>query len=432
MSTETLLVELGTEELPPKALLNLGNAFADGIRQGLEEHRLAFSVVRSLASPRRLAVIVEDLQTVAEDEAVEVFGPPADRARAEDGSWLPAAEGFARKHGVSPDELEVADTPKGQRLAFRSTVAGASAESAIPEVLAQTIKDLPIPKRMRWGASRAEFVRPVHWLVILLGDKVIDCELLELKAGRETRGHRFHHPDSVSLAHSGDYEQCLESAKVLADFATRRERIRQQVTQCASDMGGSADLDAALLDEVTALVEWPVALAGSFEERFLEVPQEALISSMKSHQKYFPVLDDAGNLKPNFIFVSNIESVDPAQVVDGNERVIRPRLSDAAFFFSSDKQHSLASRVDRLKSIVFQQKLGTLHDKTERLQRLCAWLAPRLGADQADAERAALLCKTDLLTDMVAEFADLQGVAGRYYAEHDGETPAVAEAMEQQ
>ena len=432
MSSKPLLVEIGTEELPPRALRSLAEAFAENVRIGLVEQRLGFGAVRPLASPRRLAVIVEDVQLVADDEAIEVFGPPADRARTDDGGWTPAAEGFARKHGVTPADLEIAETDKGARLAYRSTAAGISAESAIPALLVSAIRDLPIPKRMRWGASRSEFVRPAHWLVVLLGDAVVDCELLGLQAGRETRGHRFHSPEPISLSGPADYEAALESAYVIADFDRRRALVREQVEACAGALNAHADIDEDLLDEVTALVEWPVALTGSFEERFLAVPQEALVSSMKSHQKYFPVLDNEGCLLPHFIFVSNIESTDPAQVIDGNERVIRPRLADAAFFFSSDKQHSLASRVERLKSIVFQQQLGTLHDKTRRLQTLAAKLAPRTGATEQAAVRAALLSKTDLLTEMVTEFADLQGIAGRYYAQNDGEPAAVADALEQQ
>ena len=285
---------------------------------------------------------------------------------------------------------------------------------------------------MRWGISRSEFVRPVQWLVVLLGEQVVDCELMELRSGRETRGHRFHHPGNISLSRPEDYEAALEAARVIADFGKRKETIRRQVENCAAALNAHADIDEALLDEVTALVEWPVALNGRFEERFLEVPQEALVSSMKSHQKYFPALDADGRLLPHFTFVANIESRDPAQVIDGNERVIRPRLADADFFFNSDKQRPLASRVESLRDIVFQQKLGTLHDKTSRLQRLVTELAGITGADSEQASRAALLSKADLVTSMVGEFPDLQGIAGRYYALNDGEAEAVADAIEQQ
>lgn len=432
MKTDTLLVELGTEELPPRALKALSRSFTESVLRGLADHQLAHGTARGFASPRRLAILVEELQLKAEDEQVEILGPPADRARDEAGDWTPAAQGFARKQGVDPDSLEVADTDKGPRLVFRTTRPGADVQHCLQGIVEQALKDLPVPKRMRWGSSRSEFVRPVHWLVAMLGREVVDCKALELTAGNRTRGHRFLSEGEIALKHAKDYESALEKAKVIADFERRREMIRQQVKETATALGAEADLDDDLLDEVTALVEWPVALAGSFEQRFLEVPPEALVSSMKEHQKYFPVRGKDGQLLPNFIFVSNIESKDPALVIDGNERVIRPRLADADFFFRTDKQASLASRVERLGDIVFQQKLGTLLDKTRRLQVLASRLAPALGADAGQAERAALLSKTDLLTQMVGEFPDLQGIAGRYYALNDGEPVAVADALQQQ
>lgn len=432
MKTDTLLVELGTEELPPRALKTLSQSFTEGVLRGLENHRLAHGAARGFASPRRLAVLVEALQLEAEDEQVEVLGPPAERARDDAGHWTPAAQGFARKHGIEPDALDVTDTDKGPRLVYRTTRPGASVEECLEGIIEQALKDLPIPKRMRWGSSRREFVRPVHWLVAMLGKSVVNCNVLELAAGNRTRGHRFLGKGEIPLKQAKDYEAALEKAKVIADFQRRRDLIRHQVEEAAAALGATADLDDDLLDEVTALVEWPVALAGSFEKRFLEVPPEALVSSMKEHQKYFPVRSVDGQLLPHFIFVSNIESKDPAIVIDGNERVIRPRLADADFFFSSDKQESLASRVERLGDIVFQQRLGTLLDKTRRLQSLAIHLAPAVGADAGQAERAALLSKTDLLTQMVGEFPDLQGIAGRYYALNDGEPAPVAEALQQQ
>jgi glycyl-tRNA synthetase beta chain len=432
VKTESLLVELGTEELPPRALSSLSDAFTAGITRGLAEHRLTHGDVRSFATPRRLAVLVEDLSLHAADEEVEVLGPPAANARDENDNWTAAAQGFARKQGVDPDELDIVETDKGHRLAFHTTTAGTRADSCIQEILERTIGDMPIPKQMRWGSSRREFVRPVHWLVVMLGKSVVDCELLELNAGNQTRGHRFHSGGDVKLKAAANYEASLESAHVIADFGRRREMIREQVITTAESVGAEAVIEDELLDEVTALVEWPVALAGSFEPRFLEIPPEALISSMKEHQKYFHLVDANGQLVPRFIFVANIESRDPAQVIDGNERVIRPRLSDADFFFNNDKQRSLASRVEALGNVVFQQKLGTVLDKAHRLQKLSAAIAPLLNADPAQAERAALLCKTDLTTLMVAEFPDMQGVAGRYYAIHDGEDDVVADALQQQ
>ena len=432
MSTETLLIELGTEELPPRALKSLGEAFSDGILQGLAARHLEHGEVRSFASPRRLAILIEALQLQAADQAQEVFGPPADRARDEEGNWTAAASGFARKQGIDPDQLETADTEKGPRLVYRNTVSGAAAADCLQEVIDDSIGKLPIPKRMRWGVGRSEFVRPVHWLTVMLGSATADCEVLGLQAGNTTRGHRFHSEGELQLQHAGDYEATLLAAKVVANFEDRCAIVRDQVEAQARTIGATAVIDAGLLDEVTALVEWPVALTGSFEEHFLKLPAEALISSMAEHQKYFHLTDADGNLLPHFITVSNIESRDPAQVISGNERVIRPRLSDADFFYSTDMKTSLADRVEQLGSIVFQQKLGTLQDKTMRLVQLATSLAGMIGADPALAARAALLSKADLLTLMVGEFAKMQGIAGRYYARHDGEPSAVAEAIQQQ
>lgn len=432
MSTDTLLVELGTEELPPKALKSLGLAFRDGIVQGLQERELGFGEVQWFASPRRLAVLIADVQLQAADKLVEALGPPADRARDKDGNWTPAAMGFAKKQGLSPDQLQVIETPKGARLGLLSTVQGASTSGSLNDIIHGSIGQLPIPRRMRWAASRVEFVRPVHWVVAMLGQSSDHGEVLGLPTGNTTRGHRFHSSGNITLKHPGDYVTALAEAKVVASFEQRREMIREQVEVEASALRANAVIDDDLLDEVTGLVEWPVALTGSFEERFLEVPPEALVSSMKAHQKYFHLVDDEGKLKPNFITISNIESKDPIQVIAGNERVIRPRLSDAAFFFETDKKTSLEQRVPKLESVVFQQQLGTLFDKTRRVQTLAGQLARMMGNSPELAERAALLSKTDLLTEMVLEFADLQGTAGYYYALHDGEDPEVAAAITQQ
>jgi glycyl-tRNA synthetase beta chain len=432
MSTEHLLLEIGTEELPPTALKSLRDALADGVRAGLDEAGLGYGPVHSYATPRRLALHIEDLQLQGDDQSVEALGPPADRAREADGSWSKAAEGFARKNGVSADQLDIVDTPKGQRLAYKSRVSGALASECLPGIIEHSARELPAPKRMRWGSGRTEFVRPVHWLVLLLGEQVLDCEVLGLKADRMTRGHRFHSSGELELGSAADYVPLLRQHRVMAGFEERQEQIREQVEAQAQAVGAHAEIDPSLLEEVTGLVEWPVALTGNFEERFLEVPAEALIYSMKEHQKYFHVVDADGRLLPHFITVSNIESTDPAQVIDGNERVIRPRLSDADFFFRTDQKVPLADRVERLGDIVFQQKLGTLRDKTQRLEQLSAALAAEIGADPAQAARAALLSKTDLITDMVGEFADMQGIAGRYYALNDGEDEVVAEALQQQ
>ncbi len=432
MNTEHFLVEIGTEELPPRALKSLSQSFTNGVVAGLAEHRLHHAKVETFASPRRLAVSIADLQLQSEDQAVELLGPPADRARDADGNWTPAAQGFARKQGVSADQLETVDTAKGPRLAYRSIVEGAQAAHCLPQIICDSIRALPIPKRMRWGAGRTEFVRPVHWIILLLGSQVIDCEVLGKASGSTTRGHRFHSKGELQLAHASEYEQVLAEAMVVASYEKRRDNIKLQVEAEASKLGAVAVIADDLLDEVTGLVEWPVALAGSFEERFLQIPAEALISSMKEQQKYFHLVNAQGELLPHFITVANIESSDPRQVVAGNERVIRPRLSDADFFFTSDKKIRLEDRVEQLKSIVFQQQLGTLYDKTQRLVALAGELALKTGADANQARRAALLCKTDLLTLMVGEFPDMQGIAGRYYALNDKEPEAVADAVQQQ
>ena len=432
MSTETLLVELGTEELPPRALKSLGLAFRDGIVDGLKQRELGHGEVHWFATPRRLAVLVEQLVLCSAEKAVEILGPPLDRARDEQANWSAATEGFARKQGVTPEQLQSIDTPKGPRLGLRTTVPGVRTSDALNDIIQGSIQKLPIPRRMRWGASREEFVRPVHWAVAMLGDAFHHGDILGVTTGNTTRGHRFLSSGPITLQKPEEYVSALESASVVASFEKRREIIRQQVEAQASQLGAQAVIDDDLLDEVTGLVEWPVALTGSFEERFLQVPPEALVSSMKEHQKYFHVVDDTGELLPHFITVANIESGDPQQVIAGNERVIRPRLSDAAFFFETDKKTPLADRLPALANIVFQQKLGTLLDKSERVSRLAAALAPVVGAPVELARRAGQLSKADLVTDMVLEFADMQGIAGSYYALHDKEDVDVASALAQQ
>lgn len=432
MSTDTLLVELGTEELPPKALKSLGLAFRDGIVAGLAQRELPHGEVQWFATPRRLAVQIADVQLRSADKSVELLGPPADRARDAAGNWTPAAAGFARKQGVEPDALEEIDTPKGARLGLRRTEPGVATSDCLNAIINEAIAALPIPKRMRWGASRVEFVRPVHWVVAMLGEHCDHGEVLGLPTGNTTRGHRFHAGGDIVLQRPEDYVAALADAKVVASFDERQRMIRDQVEVEASALNATAVIDDDLLDEVTGLVEWPVALTGSFEERFLAVPAEALVSSMKEHQKYFHVVDAHGQLKPNFITLCNIESKDPVQVIAGNERVIRPRLADAAFFFETDKKTPLADRVEKLESIVFQKQLGTLADKTRRVQALAGALAEKIGASAELARRAALLSKTDLVTEMVLEFAEMQGIAGSYYARHDGEDAEVADALAQQ
>ncbi|MGL6159787.1 glycine--tRNA ligase subunit beta [Microbulbifer sp.] len=427
------LVELGTEELPPKALRTLMDAFAQGIRQGLQDAELEFGEVKAYAAPRRLAVSVTGLAEKQQDKQIEKLGPAVKAAFDKDGNPSKAAEGFARSNGTTVDQLSRVQTDKGERLAFISEQKGEATERLLAGIVEKSLAQLPIPKRMRWGTRREEFVRPVHWLLMLFGDKVVDGEVLGLKAGNTSRGHRFHCNRELEIHSVSDYVQQLrDPGYVIADFDERREAIREQVTAEAHNVNGEAVIDDDLLDEVTALVEWPVALTGRFEERFLDVPAEALISSMKEHQKYFHVVDADGQLLPFFVTVSNIESTDPAQVIAGNERVIRPRLSDAAFFFETDKKTSLESRREKLRQVVFQQHLGSVYDKTERVATLGRAIAGHIGSDADRAERAGRLCKSDLVTEMVFEFPDLQGIAGYYYAENDGEPLDVAKAMYEQ
>ena len=428
--SQTFLVELGTEELPPKALKNLSLSLEQSIADGLKAANITFSKTHVFAAPRRLAVLIEELNEQQPDQAIEKLGPNISGAFDAEGKPTKAAEGFARSCGVEFSQLQRTQTDKGERLIFRSTQAGKLTIELLPAIVATALDQLPIPKRMRWGARRDEFVRPVHWLIMLFGKQIIDCEILGIKSGRETRGHRFHCNQAITLNHASEYQLTLENkAYVIADFNERRGHVRKQVELEGKKLNGTAVIDEDLLDEVTALVEWPVALSGSFEERFLKVPQEALISSMKGHQKYFHVVDTNRKLLPHFITVANIESKDPRKIIDGNERVIRPRLSDAAFFYETDLKISLASRREQLKTVVFQEKLGTVFDKTERVAKLAESIAEQISGDISFAKRAGQLSKADLVSNMVGEFDEMQGIAGAYYARHDGEPNEVAEAI---
>ena len=430
-SSQTLLVELGTEELPASALQQMVEALAGALEAGCGEHNLGHSGAHLFATPRRLAVVIDELALEAPDQEQEVLGPPVAAAKDAEGNWTPAALGFARKQGIDVEALQELNSDKGPRLGLRRQVVGARAAAVLPEIIGKAIEAIPVSKRMRWGRQRHEFLRPVQWLVALLGSDIIPVETLGLTSGRATRGHRFHHPEPIALAEANDYENSLRQAKVIASFTERRENIRSQVAALAAEVGGDVDTDDTLLDEVTGLVEWPVALRGSFDPAFLSVPAGALISSMREHQKYFHLVDDKGALMPAFITVANIESLRPELVVQGNEKVIQPRLADAAFFYETDKATPLEQRGDRLSGVVFQQQLGTLADKSRRVQALAAGLATALGADVAICSRAASLCKNDLVSDLVLEFPDLQGIAGAHYARHDGEPDGVADAIEQ-
>ena len=426
------LLELGTEELPPTALKSLLAALAAGVKAGLDDAGLPYNAINSYASPRRLALVVEQLAEATPVRQVTNWGPPAQVAFDADGKPTRAAEAFAKKNGLAIDELTTENDGKADKLVAHQEAGGEPTTDLLAAIVRDALAKLPIPKRMRWGAKRTEFVRPAHWLVMLFGDDVVEAEVLGLSAGRDSRGHRFHHNQVISIDSPGNYVEIMKAAYVQVDMAARRALIIDQVNREAAAIDGTAVIDEDLLDEVTALVEWPVALTGRFEERFLQVPAEALVSSMAEHQKYFHVVDNDGQLKPYFITVANIESQDPSQVIDGNERVIRPRLSDAAFFFETDKKHTLASQRKRLGSIVFQAKLGSILDKTDRIAALAASIASDIGADAAKAKRAGELSKADLVTEMVLEFDKMQGIAGYYYALNDGEDPEVANALKEQ
>jgi glycyl-tRNA synthetase beta chain len=432
-ASRDLLVEIGTEELPPKALRRLRDAFHAALDRLLDENRLEHGTSQAFATPRRLAVLVREVPAIQPDQEIVRRGPALKAAFDAAGAPTKPAEGFARSCGVSVNQLERLETAKGAWLAWRATQAGRPAPEVVPGLVEQALKALPVPKRMRWGSSDVEFVRPVHWVLLLFGTEPIRASVLGIDCGRTTRGHRFHHNEPIVVPEPGAYADLLEhTGRVLADMDRRCESIRTQVTEAAAALDGSAHINAELLDEVAALVEWPVAITGGFEPRFLEVPAEALISSMQEHQKFFPVMDAAGRLMPNFITVANIASADPDQVQAGNERVIRPRLEDAAFFWNQDRKQSLESRAARLDGVTFQTRLGSLGDKQKRIAGLATVIAEAAGFDAAQVQRAASLCKCDLLTSMVCEFPELQGTMGRYYAAHDGESDEVAAAMEEQ
>ena len=432
MAKKDFLFELGTEELPPKSLFTLARALADGVTKGLAAAALEHGEVEWFATPRRLAVRVHALAERQPDQEIKRQGPAVANAFDAAGQPTKAATGFAASCGVSVEELQQVDGPKGRVLMFVGTKKGEATATLLPGIVTSALDALPIAKRMRWGASDAEFVRPVHWAVMLFGTTVVDCEILGVKAGKHSRGHRFHAPGPLSIASPAKYLEALEKAHVVADVAVRRERIRSGATELAQSIGGHAVIEDALLDEVTALVEWPVPLLGRFDERYLQLPQEVPIATMQDHQRYFPVRDAQGKLRNEFIAVANLASRAPDKVRDGNERVIRPRLADAAFFWDSDRRERLEARRPTLKNVTFQAKLGSLHDKAERVGRLAMRIAESIGSDAELARRAAELSKCDLLTLMVGEFPELQGLMGKYYAQHDAEPPEVCAALEEQ
>jgi len=427
------LVEIGTEELPPKALRALSVAFLEGIRTSLDRQSLAFGDARAYATPRRLAVKLQRLRQRQPDREIERRGPPLAVSMGADGRPTKAGLKFAESCAVPFESLDRLDTGKGVYLAFRGIEEGRQAAEILPGIVEEALAGLPVPKRMRWSDREFEFVRPVHWVLALLDRDVLPMQLFGIASDRNTRGHRFHAPEWISVAAADAYPAVLEQhGKVIADFEERRRRVFDMATSAATELGGRPVLDDALLDEVTSLVEWPTAVSGHFEERFLELPREVLVSTLQAHQRYFPVEDPDGALLPRFIAVANLESLDPRRVREGNERVVRPRLSDAGFFWDTDRRRPLCSRTPELADVVFQRKLGTLADRSARIEQLAAQIAERLGLDSRPVARAAALAKCDLLTDMVGEFPDLQGTMGRYYALHDGEPEEVATAIEEQ
>ena len=432
MVNETLLIELGTEELPPKSLKTLAIAFYDNIKGQLDANNLSYSEIKWFATPRRLAVQVIDLNGKQADKVVEKRGPAVNVAFDDQGQPSKAAMGWARSNGITIEQAERLTTPKGEWLLHKATVAGKTINELVPDMVVSSLNKLPIAKPMRWGAERTQFIRPVHTLTMMYGEQIIAGEALGVNSSNEIQGHRFHHQGLITLKHANDYQAELLKAYVEVDYQARQDKIIAQIKQTENDISVVALIDEDLLEEVTSLVEWPVTLVGTFDKDFLNVPAEPLIYSMKDHQKYFPVTNSNGELVNKFIFVSNIESKDPQQVIFGNEKVIRPRLADAEFFFKTDKKQTLESRLETLESVLFQKQLGTLKAKSIRIAELSKVIAEKIGEDKEQAYRAGLLSKTDLLSDMVQEFPQVQGTMGKYYALNDGEDVAIAQALEDQ
>ena len=432
MSVQDFFVEIGTEELPPKSLKTLATAFSDNIAEELAKLNLSHGEISWYAAPRRLAVRVNQLALQQQDKVVEKRGPALASAFDADGQPTKAAAAWAASNGITADQAERLETDKGAWLIHKALIKGESTAALLPAVITTALAKLPIAKPMRWGNSTAEFIRPVHTVTLLLGDDVVPATILGKESGRVSYGHRFHAPALVEIKNADTYLSTLEQSYVIADFAKRKAIIAENVAAQAKALNGVALMDDALLEEVACLVEWPVVLVGSFEERFLQVPAEPLISTMKDNQKYFPLVDNHGKLLNKFIFVANIASKDPSQIISGNEKVVRPRLSDAQFFFVTDAKTKLVDRLPALGTVLFQQKLGTLLEKSERIAKVAAFIAGKIGADVVHAERAGLLSKTDLMTNMVGEFPEVQGVMGMHYARLDGEAEAVAVALNEQ
>ncbi|CDG19861.1 Glycyl-tRNA synthetase beta subunit [Xenorhabdus poinarii G6] len=433
MTQQTFLVEIGTEELPPKALRSLAESFAASVETELNNANLGHGEVSWFAAPRRLALKVANLAAAQADREVEKRGPAIAQAFDAEGNPTKAAEGWARGCGITVAQAERMVTDKGEWLLYRAQVKGREAKELLADMVSRALSKLPIPKLMRWGDNETQFVRPVHTVTMLLGSELIEGEILGIKSDRIIRGHRFMGEAEFTIENAEQYPAILQArGRVIADYEVRKAMIKRDAEQAAMKLGGMADLSDGLLEEVTSLVEWPVVLTAKFEEKFLDVPAEALVYTMKGDQKYFPVYDKSGKLMANFIFVSNIESSDPQQIIAGNEKVVRPRLADAEFFFKTDRKQRLEDNLPRLETVLFQKQLGTLRDKTDRIQALAGWIADKIGADVNHATRAGLLSKCDLMTNMVFEFTDTQGVMGMHYARHDGEAEDVALALNEQ
>ena len=433
MTTQNFLVEIGTEELPPKALKTLATSFADNVEVELNQAGLSFDKIEWFAAPRRLAVKVLNLATQQPSKEIEKRGPAVSAAFDAEGKPTKAAEGWARGCGITVEQAERIATDKGEWLVHRAKIEGQPTKNLLNGIVANALAKLPIPKPMRWADKTVQFIRPVHTVTMLLGDELIEGEILGVASARTIRGHRFLGEKEFEIQHADQYPQLLrEKGSVVADFNERKAEILAKSQAQATALGGVADIEESLLEEVTSLVEYPNVLAAKFEERFLAVPAEALVYTMKGDQKYFPIYDKEGKLLPHFIFVSNINPEDPTAIIEGNEKVVRPRLTDAEFFFKTDLKQKLVDRLPRLETVLFQQQLGTLKDKTDRVEQLAGEIAKQIGADEAKAKRAGLLSKCDLMTNMVFEFTDTQGVMGMHYARHDGEDEEVAVALNEQ
>ena len=433
MTTQNFLVEIGTEELPPKALKTLATSFADNVEAELNQAGLTFDKIEWFAAPRRLAVKVLNLATQQPSKEIEKRGPAVSAAFDAEGKPTKAAEGWARGCGITVEQAERIATDKGEWLVHRAKIEGQPTKNLLNDIVANALAKLPIPKPMRWADKTVQFIRPVHTVTMLLGDELIEGEILGVTSARTIRGHRFLGEKEFEIQHADQYPQLLrEKGSVVADFNERKAEILAKSQAKATALGGVADIEESLLEEVTSLVEYPNVLAAKFEERFLAVPAEALVYTMKGDQKYFPIYDKEGKLLPHFIFVSNINPEDPTAIIEGNEKVVRPRLTDAEFFFKTDLKQKLVDRLPRLETVLFQQQLGTLKDKTDRIEQLAGEIAKQIGADEAKAKRAGLLSKCDLMTNMVFEFTDTQGVMGMHYARHDGEDEEVAVALNEQ